>query len=126
MKTETSVSFVPRSVVLPFVLTVCSLTTLLSGATMVVRPWFIRSFDWLEAHGVGHAGIDIAFRHGGGIAAAVFVAVPAFISGWLLCRPEARFRLVAWFGSLSVLALGTWAAWIGLVMHNTYIALFTN
>lgn len=126
MKTETPVTFIPRSIVLPVVLAFCSLTLLLSGSTLIVRPWFVHSFDWLDANGVGHADIDVLFRQTGALVAVLLIAAPGLVGGWLLRRSDARPTHVVWFGVLSLVALGVWTVWVGLVLHNTYIALFTH
>jgi hypothetical protein len=126
MKVETSTIVVPRNLVLPLVFAICLLAFLLAGTTLVVRPWFVRSFDRLDALGVGHADIDVVYRQVGAVAAVFLIAVPALTGGWLLRRAEVLTARVIWFSVLSVSALVVWALWVGLVFHNTYIALFTR
>src|SRR5690349_17985826 len=108
MKPESSVALVPRNLVFPVVFAICALAFLLGASTMIVRPWFIHSFDKLDGAGVGHADIDVLFRHIGGLLAALLIAIPALAGGWLLRRPESQRTEVAWFSALSLAALGTW------------------
>ena len=117
---------IPRSAVLPFVSAICGLALLLSAGTFIIMPWFTHSFDRLNAIGVGHADVDVIFRHVGSLATVLLMVAPATAGAWLLRRSESRFTHVAWFGVLSVLALAVWAFWVGLVVHNTYLALFTR
>jgi len=116
MKTQMLVLSIPRSAVLPFVSAICGLALLLSAGTFIIMPWFTHSFDRLNAIGVGHADVDVIFRHVGSLATVLLMVAPA----------TSRFTHVAWFGVLSVLALAVWAFWVGLVVHNTYLALFTR
>lgn len=126
MKIETPVIAVPRRLVLPVVFAICSLAVLIAGSTLVVRPWFVHSFDDLDALGVGHADIDVVFRQVGAIAALLVIVAPALAGGWLLRRAEVLTARVIWFSVLSVSALVAWSLWVGLVLHNTYVALFTR
>lgn len=82
--------------------------------------------DWLDANGVGHADIDVLFRHVGALAAVLVIASPGIAGGWLLRRPESPATHIAWFSVSSVVGLAGWVLWVGLVFHNTYIALFTH
>jgi hypothetical protein len=126
MKPESSVAHVPRSLVFPVVFAICALAFLLGAGTLIVRPWFIHSFDKLDAAGVGHADIDVVFRRIGGLLAMLLIAIPVLLGGWLLRRRESHRTEVAWFSALSLFVLSTWCMSVGLVLHNTYIALFTS
>lgn len=108
------------------VFAVCSLALLLGGGAFVVRPWFVHSFDVLDAQGVGHADVDVLFRRAGAFLAMLFVAAPALSGAWLLRRSESRASHVAWFGVSAIVACAAWALWVGIVLHNTYLALFTQ
>ena len=117
---------IPRSIALPVVFAFSLLAFLLGVVVLNVQPWFARSFDWLDSHGVGHADVDVVFRRFGSIGAALLIAAPALAGLWLLRRREARTAHVAWFSALSAIGLTGWVLWLGLVFHNTYIALFTH
>ena len=126
MRNSIDTSEVGRSAVMPVVAAVWCLAVLLVSATMGVRPWFVRWFDWLDGRGVGHADIDVVFPHFGVLAAALFVAALLIPGVFLLRRAVCRARAVLWYGAFSAVALTGWGLWMALVFHNTYIALFTR
>jgi hypothetical protein len=126
MRNSINASEVGRGAVLPVVAAVGCLAVLLVTATMGVRPWFVRWFDWLDGRGVGHADIDVVFRHFGILAAVVFVAALLVPGVLLLRRAVCRAQAVLWYGALSAVALTGWGLWMALVFHNTCIALFTR
>jgi hypothetical protein len=126
MMNDGSASEMPRGMVAPVVVTVWCLALLLQAATFAVRPWFMRWFDWLDARGVGHADIDVIFRHFSLLAALALAGVLLLPGAALLCRKVSRTAAVLWYGAFAAVALTGWTLWITLVFHNTYIALFTR
>ena len=115
---------VPRRVMLPIVFAVSASAIMLAGGGLGIRPWFVKSFDWLDARGVGHADIDILFRHVGELAGITLLVLPPLAGALLLLHPAQPAARIAWYCSTFTVALAGWCAWLGLVVHNAHIALF--
>jgi hypothetical protein len=126
MRNDEPIMTLPRNVAFPIVLAIALISVLLAGAGLIVRPWFVSSFDFLDARGVGHADIDVLFRHTGFLAAILLVALSAIGALLLLRRSQISVPRLAWFSTVAFSSMLLWVLWLGLVLHNTYLALFSR